>query len=96
MPKVKCFESAKLRGFVKDFGEEYFSSDGRILFCKLCEVKVTAGKRFNVQQHYDRAKHKNSLSRQTSHQSRQRLLFDNTTTLHHQTKHWNFQRTCVK
>jgi hypothetical protein len=58
MPKVKCSESAKLRGFVKDFGEEYFSSDGRILFYKLCAVKVTAGKRFNVQQHCDMAKHK--------------------------------------
>jgi hypothetical protein len=44
MPKVKCSESAKLRVSVKDFGEEYFSSDGRILFCNLCEVKVTAGK----------------------------------------------------
>jgi hypothetical protein len=73
-------ESAKLRGFDKDFGEEYFSSDGRILFCKLCEVKVTAGKRFNVQQHCDMEKHKNILSRQTNHQSRQRLLFDNTAT----------------
>jgi hypothetical protein len=55
---------------------QYFSSDGTILFCKLCE----AGKRFNVQQHCDTAKHKNNLSRQTSHQSRQRLLFDDTAT----------------
>jgi hypothetical protein len=49
MLKVKCSESEKLRGFVEDFGEEYFSSDGTILLCKLCEIKVTAGKRFNVQ-----------------------------------------------
>jgi hypothetical protein len=33
-----------------------------------------------VQQHCDTAKHKNSLSTQTSHQSRQRRLFDNTAT----------------
>jgi len=45
MPKVKCFDSAKLRGFVKEFGKKYFSTDGIILFCKLCEVKVTAEKR---------------------------------------------------
>jgi hypothetical protein len=45
MPKVKFSERANLRGFVKYFGEEYFSSDGKILFCKLCGVKVTAGKR---------------------------------------------------
>jgi hypothetical protein len=94
MAKVKRSESAKLRGFVKDFGEECFSSDGRILFCKLCGVKVTAGKRFNVQQHCDTAKHKNNFSRQTSHQSRQQLLFDNTATPS-PSKHRNFQRTCV-
>ncbi|KDR17926.1 hypothetical protein L798_08002 [Zootermopsis nevadensis] len=80
MPKVKCSESAKLRGSVKDFCEEYFISDGIILFYKLCEVKVTAGKGFNVQPHCDTAKHKNNLSQQTSHQSDQRLLFDITAT----------------
>jgi hypothetical protein len=62
MTKVKWSESAKLRGFVKDFGEKYFSSDGTILFCKLCEVKLTAGKEFNVQQHCDTEKHVNNLS----------------------------------
>jgi hypothetical protein len=40
MQKVKCSESAKLRGFVKDFGEGYFSSDGRILFSELHELKL--------------------------------------------------------
>jgi hemerythrin superfamily protein len=51
MPKVKCSDSAKLRGFVQKIGEQHFSTDGKILFCKLCEVRVTAGKRFSVQQH---------------------------------------------
>jgi hypothetical protein len=32
----------RLRGFVQEFGEKYFITDGKILFCKLCEVKVTA------------------------------------------------------
>ena len=75
MPKIKC-ESAKLRSFVKEFGEELFSTDGEILFCRVCEVKVTSGKQFNVQQHCDTAKHKNNVNRQSSHQSRQRLLFE--------------------
>jgi len=38
MPKVKCSDSVRLRGFVEDFGGKYFTTDGIILFCKLCEV----------------------------------------------------------
>jgi len=48
MPKVKCSDSARLCGFVKEFGEKYFTADRIILFCKLPEVKVTAKKRFTV------------------------------------------------
>ena len=73
MPKVKCFDSAKLRGFVKEFGEKYFSTDGIILFCKLREVKVTAEKRFTVQQHCNTAKHKSCVNREFAAESRQGL-----------------------
>ena len=48
MLKVKCSSSANLRGFIKEFGDKYFSTDGEILFCKMCEVKVTAHKRFTL------------------------------------------------
>src|SRR5215469_3217291 len=72
MPKVKYFDSAKLRGFVKQFGEKYFSTDGIGLFCKLCEVKVTAGKRFTVQ-HCNTAKHKSCINREFAAESRQGL-----------------------
>jgi hypothetical protein len=44
MPKVKCSSSVKLHGFIKEFGDKYFRTDGEILFCKMCEVKVTADK----------------------------------------------------
>src|SRR5215475_5599447 len=73
MPKVKCFHSAKLRGFVKEFGEKYFSTDRIILFCKLCEVKVTAEKHFTVQQHCNTAKHKSCVNTEFAAESRQRL-----------------------
>ena len=73
MPKVKCFYSAKLRGFVKEFGEKYFSTNGIILFCNLREVKVTAEKRFTVQQHCKTAKHKSCVNREFSMESRQEL-----------------------
>jgi hypothetical protein len=60
MLKVKC-NIVKLKAFVQDFGEQYFSTDGEILFCKLCEVKVEAEKRFTVQ-HCSMTKHKNNMS----------------------------------
>jgi hypothetical protein len=76
MPKVKCSDSVRLRGFVKEFGEKYFTTDGKIFFCKLCEVKVTAQKRFTVQQHCNTAKHKSCVNREFATESRQRLLFE--------------------
>ena len=76
MPEVKCSDSARLRGFVKAFGEKYFTADGIILFCKLCELKVTSEKRFTVQQHCNTAKHKSCVNREFTAESRQRLLFE--------------------
>ena len=76
MPKAKCSDSVNLSGFVIEFGEKYFTTDGVILFCKLCEMIVTAEKRFTVQQHYNAAKHKNCVNREFVAESRQRLLFE--------------------
>jgi hypothetical protein len=76
MPKVKCSDSVRLSGFVKGFGEKYFTTDGVILFGKLCEVKVTAEKRYTVQQHGNIAKHKSCINREFVAESRQRLLFE--------------------
>ena len=55
MPKLKCSDSVRLCGFVKGFGGKYFTTDGKILFCKLCAVKVTTEKRLTVQQHCNTA-----------------------------------------
>jgi hypothetical protein len=71
MPKVKCSDSVRLRGFVTEFGEKYFNTDGIISFCKLCEVKVTAEKRFTVQKHCNTAKHKSCVNREFATESRQ-------------------------
>jgi hypothetical protein len=76
MPKVMCSDSVRLRGFVKEFGEKYFTTDGIILFCKLCEVKATAEKRFTVQKHCNTAKQKSRVFREFAAESRQRLLFE--------------------
>jgi len=66
----------RLRGFVKEFGEKYFTTDRKMLLCKLCEVKVTAEKRFTVQQYCNTAKHKDCVNRKFAAERRQRLLFE--------------------
>lgn len=63
MPKVKCSTASRLRAFVQEFGHNIFSTDGLVLFCKICNVKVTAEKRFAVQQHLSRDKHINGVER---------------------------------
>ena len=39
MPKQKVSTASFLRQYVTQFGENVFSTDGTILFCKVCEVK---------------------------------------------------------
>lgn len=66
MPKVKMPYSDRLRGYVREYGSDVFSTDGQILLCKICEVKVAAGKKFTITQHVSRDKHKQGLQRQIS------------------------------
>jgi len=59
MPKI-----SQTRKYVLEFGENVFSTDGTILFCKICEVKVNCEKRFTVTQHLKTNKHERLLNRQ--------------------------------
>lgn len=52
-----------LGSFVKEFGKDVLSSDGKVLFCKLCEVKVSANKRFLVIQHLKTEKLDHAINR---------------------------------
>jgi len=49
-PKEKSSSACKLRQLVNEFGENIFSADNKILFCKVCEVKVAIVKRFSAVQ----------------------------------------------
>jgi len=51
MGKVKQSTSARLRYYVSEFGSEILSTDGLVLFCKVCELKINFEKKFNVSQH---------------------------------------------
>jgi hypothetical protein len=52
-----------LRAFVSEFGSDIFSTNGYILFCKICDVKVAADKKFTVEQYVSRQKHIHDIER---------------------------------
>lgn len=66
MPKIKSNIFYK---YVKQFGEDTFSTDGTILYCKICEVKVSAEKKFTVTQHIKTNKHERLLARRETRNS---------------------------
>lgn len=63
MPKEKSSLVARMRSFVSEFGEQVFSTDGKILFCKPCGIKINCDKRFSVVQHVSTFKHNRSVKR---------------------------------
>jgi len=47
---------------VREFGENFFSTDGQIILCKFCEVKVSHDKRYSITQHIKTEKHLKSVN----------------------------------
>lgn len=74
MPKAKPSKSCHLKQIVAEFGDYIFSTDGDILYCKMCDTKVAAEKRFTVQQHIGRDKHIRAVQISNKKKSAQRLL----------------------
>lgn len=63
MPKIKPSMTSVLSKYVSEFGENVFSNDGSILFCKLCEIRVSANRRYIVTQHLKTEKHIRAINR---------------------------------
>lgn len=63
MPKTKQSATNRLNSFVLEYGTDIFKTDGSILFCKLCEVKVNSDRKFVVTQHVNTEKHKRAVIR---------------------------------
>ncbi len=55
----------KLNNLVKEFGGEILSTDGTVLFCKVCEKTVNYEKKYFVTQHLETSKHKAAATRNT-------------------------------
>lgn len=58
MPK----SSSSLSSCKKEFGQSVFSSDIKILCCRLCEVKIFASKQFLGTQHLKTAKYEHAVN----------------------------------
>lgn len=80
MPKEKPSSVCKLKQLVIEFGENVFSTNNKILFYKVCEVKVKvmSVKHFSVVRHTHAEKHKMSLLR--LQKSKERKNFSTTNT----------------
>jgi len=66
MPKEKQSLPFCLKCYVSEFNDfcgPVFTTDGKILYCKLCDSKDCSDRKFNVQQHIDTAKHKTAIKR---------------------------------
>ncbi|KAJ4436596.1 hypothetical protein ANN_16629 [Periplaneta americana] len=59
---------------ISEFGDDVFSTDGAVLFCKLCETKISAKRKFTVQQHVGRDKHIRAVQFASKKKSTQPLL----------------------
>jgi len=64
MGKVKLSTSVRLRNYVSEFGSEILSTDGFVLFCIVCELKINLKKKFNVSQTIRTEKYVKSDKRQ--------------------------------
>ncbi|XP_026807257.1 uncharacterized protein LOC113549928 [Rhopalosiphum maidis] len=63
MPKEKTSIVVRTRPLVSEFSEQVFSTDGKILSCKPCGIKINCSKRFSVVQHIRTCKHNCSVKR---------------------------------
>lgn len=62
MPKVKLSLFSQLNNYESEFVPEVFSTYCKILFCKMCTVKVGTTKRFIITRHLSTEKHEKSVS----------------------------------
>ncbi|XP_016658517.1 CGG triplet repeat-binding protein 1-like [Acyrthosiphon pisum] len=76
MPKDKQSLSRRLKSLISEFGEDVFSIDNVVLFCKHCEVKVDPERQSSITQHIRTEKHRRAIDRQLNQktQNSQQLL----------------------
>jgi hypothetical protein len=73
MPLERKSTSVKLKSYVTDFPNEGLSTDGKVIFCNVCQTTVSSSQRFLVQQHIATAKHQ---ARNKTRKEKQLFLSD--------------------
>lgn len=68
---------SSVRKYVAEFGENIFASDGGILICKVCEIKVNSVKCFTVTQHLKADKYIRAVNRKIENKSKSQQLLLN-------------------
>lgn len=80
MPKEKKSQISRLKSFILEFGDNVFSTDGRVLFCKICEIKVEYERRSSVIQHIQTVKHVKMIKRKEMFNTRTKKMITQTNT----------------
>ena len=70
-PEIK---SQKLKRYVKEFGNNIFSTNGIIIRCDVCDAKVNADKRFQLTQHVQTDKHQFNLKKKNDSNYKKQLI----------------------
>ena len=63
MGKKKEERAAKLRRFVKDYALHKFTTDGKVLYCTVCDCSVGSDQKCQVDQHIGTQRHKDRLAK---------------------------------
>ncbi|KAE9542417.1 hypothetical protein AGLY_003278 [Aphis glycines] len=92
MPKEKKSQISRLKSFILEFGDNVFSTDGRVLFCKICEIKVEYERRSSVIQHIQTVKHVKMIKRKEMFNTRTQTMITQT----HTTKKSTFNMDLCK
>lgn len=61
MPKTARTTSSVLRNLISSFGEDILSTDGSVLFCKICSKAINGKKKYFVDEHVKSAAHMNRV-----------------------------------
>jgi hypothetical protein len=75
-----------------EFGYNVFSADGRVLFCKLCEIKIEYERRSSLIQHIQKVKHVKMIKRREMFNTRTQQMITHTNT----TKKFTFNMDLCK
>ncbi|XP_003737959.1 uncharacterized protein LOC100902100 [Galendromus occidentalis] len=77
MPREKATPGSRLNLYVRYFGGDILTTDGSVLFCKICEKNINGDKKYFVRQHINSASHTKRTTRDDDASKKQVSLLPN-------------------